>query len=143
MAEDDRRSIEAVEGFLELSPGERWAALCEGEPRLVDVEREIVSRSFGRLPSRPPGPVIDTGRTTVGADGAERRIVRLGGEHGGVDPAQKLEEMRNFLTLQRRVSDLIGPESDQTDALLRTVRARDVAFQHLLNAAFEVAETDN
>ena len=134
-AEDVRRIAE-VEAMMALSRDQRWALLVDRDPQLLDIEREVRSGVFGQLRTTYHRERVRTGRRTmIGPDG-KRQDCSYRASDAPYSEAES-QELRttanNTLRLHRRVAQVVGPDSNQHDLLLRCGRARDAAEDYLLH----------
>ncbi len=134
MSDDDRVRIEAVDALANLSPEARWAVLCEHEPRLVELARQVRSGQFGTLLTPGADRSVDMGSVVL-PDGRTGRRQRRDYDSLSAEETQDLHDSsRNYAAVRRRLLRLLGPEANRTDdVMLGTQSAQRFALQYLRN----------
>lgn len=110
---EELQRFEILDPFVGLPPSGQWTQLVQSEPRLLEIEREVVSGAYvnrARL----------AGLKSIGRSARPRETLAYVSGH------QQLEE---------RLSALVGPDSGHDDILLSSRAAYEATYTHLFNFA--------
>ena len=133
MSDSDRRRIREIERVMTLSEGDRWREFTVREPRLCEVETEVVDGTYGAVQVRLTAPLKETGRTLMGPDGGVmREVISAESIREPPEVDEQLKLGRQVLRLKRRVDKLVGPNSSQPDLVMSSARAQADVMRHLI-----------
>jgi hypothetical protein len=128
----DRKRIDLVQAFKQLTKDEQWAHLASLQPALLELRDDAIAGCFGDLKARHD-EAQEILKHATDAPGSQRVVLVSS------FPPRTDEEMRRLVQtargdkeLMRRLKPLIGPTCGHEDLLLSSQSALDAAHSYLL-----------